>query len=176
MSIEFIHWPKTPRLFRNCVITEKLDGTNAQIIIQDGKAYAGSRSRLITIHQDNFGFARWVHDNHDELVQELGEGRHYGEWWGHEIQRGYGLTEKRFSLFNTHRWKDVELKLCSVVPILSEGPFSETTIHTTLTSLEFEGSKAAPGFMKPEGIIVYHEAAQHSFKVLLENDDKPKGI
>ena len=29
MSIDFEPWPKTPRLRRDCVITEKIDGTNA---------------------------------------------------------------------------------------------------------------------------------------------------
>ena len=31
-------------------------------------------------------------------------GRHFGEWWGSGIQRGYGLDEKTFSLFNAYRW------------------------------------------------------------------------
>lgn len=44
--------------------------------------------------------------------------------------------------------------------------------------LEFQpyGSFAAPGFMRPEGIIVYHSASGHVFKVLLEDDDRPKGL
>ena len=37
---------KIPRLSRDCVITEKLDGTNAQILITENKKlYAGSRNR-----------------------------------------------------------------------------------------------------------------------------------
>ena len=41
--------------------------------------------------------------------------------------------------------------------------------------LRVEGSVAAPGFMQPEGIIVWHHAARSYYKVLLENDDKHKG-
>jgi hypothetical protein len=48
-GIEFQAFPKIPRLVRDCVITEKLDGTNASIIItEDGQIGAASRNRLIT--------------------------------------------------------------------------------------------------------------------------------
>ena len=30
--------------------------------------------------------------------------------------------------------------------------------------------------MKPEGIIIYHTAANSMFKITLENDEQPKGI
>lgn len=42
--------------------------------------------------------------------------------------------------------------------------------------LRTNGSKVAPGFMKPEGIIIYHAAARSMFKVTLEKDDEPKGF
>ena len=115
---DFEGFPKMARLSRECIITEKIDGTNAQIYIveQDGfqmpgsiyeagglAMFAGSRTRWITPEDDNFGFAAWVKANADQLFG-LGVGRHFGEWWGCGIQRGYGLTEKRFSLFNTLRW------------------------------------------------------------------------
>src|SRR5436305_1822690 len=100
--IEFNAFPKIARLNRECVITEKIDGTNASILIdEDGVVMAGSRTRWITPENDNFGFAKWVEANKSELMK-LGVGHHFGEWWGSGIQRGYGLTkgEKRFSLFN----------------------------------------------------------------------------
>jgi hypothetical protein len=31
---EFREWPKTPRLFRTIVVTEKIDGTNAAIHVE----------------------------------------------------------------------------------------------------------------------------------------------
>lgn len=34
-AITFQAWPKTPRLFRSMIITEKIDGTNGAIIITD---------------------------------------------------------------------------------------------------------------------------------------------
>lgn len=149
----FRPFDKIARLKRESVCTEKLDGTNGQIYIFELGAepvetfgpdmvsqtdtlaiVAGSRSRYLTYgnkHADNFGFGRWVHENAAELAG-LGPGRHYGEWWGQGIQRGYGLKEKRFSLFNVGRWlshddTDTHGTLapacCHVVPTLYRGAF-----------------------------------------------------
>lgn len=72
----FEEFQKIPRLKRNCVITEKIDGTNAQIhITDDGEMLIGSRSRYITTKEDNYGFARWAEAHRDELLT-LGAGRH----------------------------------------------------------------------------------------------------
>jgi len=59
-NYEFRSWGKIPRLSKECtIITEKIDGTNAQIFMpEDGQLLIGSRSRWITPDQDNFGFAR----------------------------------------------------------------------------------------------------------------------
>jgi len=97
---EFKEFPKMARMSRDVIISEKIDGTNAQILITpDGDLFTGSRTRWITPADDNHGFARWAEGNRDELLK-LGPGRHFGEWWGQGIQRGYGLKEKRLSLFN----------------------------------------------------------------------------
>lgn len=103
--IEFKGFPKMARLSREIVVTEKIDGTNAQILIeQTGEFLVGSRTRWITPQDDNFGFARWAYEHKEELVLGLGPGQHFGEWWGAGIQRKYGLPGKHFSLFNTTRW------------------------------------------------------------------------
>ncbi len=53
---EFIKYPKTPRLFREIIVTEKLDGTNAQIVVnEDGTVQAGSRNRWITLQMTTTG-------------------------------------------------------------------------------------------------------------------------
>ncbi len=182
--IAFQAWPKTPRLFRHMTVTEKLDGTNGAIIItEDGRVAAQSRNRLITPGKttDNYGFAGWVYANAGELVDLLGPGRHFGEWWGGGIARRYGLegSDKRFSLFNTARYRDMDLHNVDglgVVPVLYEGPFNTYTVEGLANELRRNGSYAAPGFMNPEGIVVYHSAAGSVFKVLLENDELPKGV
>lgn len=190
---EFQPFQKIARLKRECLITEKIDGTNAQIVIappaglppdvgavayRDGLAmWAGSRSRYINPQDDNYGFAKWVVAHVDELWA-LGEGRHYGEWWGLGIQRNYGLQEKRFSLFNAWRWNEGNPNrpaCCGVVPNLYTGPFSTEATSAQMERLRSLGSVAAPGFMKPEGIIIYLSAARTYFKQTLEKDDEPKG-
>lgn len=183
----FVEFDKIPRFKRNYIITEKIDGTNACVIVgPNGEVNAQSRTRLITPEDDNFGFARWVADHASELAEGLGEGHHFGEWWGGKIQRGYGLTQKRLSLFNTGRWGDphgpepTDLVLapycCHVVPVLAQGNGSlDDDIGESLARLGALGSVAAPGFMKPEGIVVYHTASRGYYKILLENDEIPKG-
>lgn len=173
----FEPFPKIPRLRRSIVVTEKIDGTNAQVhVTSDGAIYAGSRTRWITPEEDNYGFARWVQEHKDELVSGLGPGTHYGEWWGAGIQRRYGLQEKRFSLFNTARWKDGHRpSVCSVVPVLYAGEYSDSAIQDCLDKLKADGSVAATGFMQPEGVVVYMSASGTLHKVLLENDGVPKG-
>jgi hypothetical protein len=173
---EFEPFPKIPRLNRSCVISEKIDGTNAQIIIsEDGSIVAASRSRLITPEDDNFGFAKWVRDNADELIG-LGVGRHFGEWWGAGIQRRYGQDRKRFSLFNAARWSEARPSCCDIVPVLYAGLFSTEAVEGCIRQLRESGSVAAPGFMNPEGVIVWHDAARVGFKVTLERDQEPKSI
>ena len=200
----FVEFPKMARLSRECVITEKIDGTNACINIveealipdlvgrnssiflaHEGTLYlmAGSRTRWITPQDDNYGFAKWAQEHAAELF-ELGPGRHFGEWWGQGIQRNYGLKEKRFSLFNVGRWKtaeDTEVftddkrlvtpKCCGVVPVLYRGVFLTDTVDYWIKRLAYEGSHAAPGFMDPEGVVVYHTAGNVGFKKTLKGDE-----
>lgn len=176
--MNFEAFPKIPRLKRGVVITEKIDGTNAQVAIsEDGHIRAGSRNRWISPGDDNFGFARWVEDNREELLK-LGPGRHYGEWWGAGIQRRYGLADKRFSLFNTGRWSNSETRpaCCGVVPVLFAGEFSSTIVDEQIARLKEHGSVAVPGWMQPEGVVVFLPASGHLYKVLCENDSKPKSL
>ena len=176
--MEFRKFGKIARLSREIVVTEKIDGTNGLIAIgEDGEFQVGSRNQWITPEKDNAGFARWAYEHKDELMT-LGVGFHYGEWWGQGIQRGYGLKEKRFSLFNTSRWSDdtVRPECCHVVPVLYTGMFNTETIQIWLDWLSRNGSVAAPGFMQPEGVVIYHTAGNLYFKKTIEGDDQPKSI
>lgn len=186
---EFLSYPKMPRLLRPVVITEKIDGTNAQILItEDGKFLTGSRNRWITPADDNYGFARWAQEHREELTT-LGPGRHFGEWWGKGIQRGYDVPDKRFSLFNVRRWclHDEEPKFidpdvhnpkkqerlppcCGLVPVIAQGNFSDELWRTALAVLAGNGSYAAPGFNNPEGIVIHHIQSQSNFKITLGGD------
>lgn len=235
MVLDFVAWEKTPRLHKEIVVTEKIDGTNAAVVIESipdprpdlnvepretfgnvwlGKPGAGSynarvfrrgegldaklilvgaqsRNRMITPEADNAGFARWVFDNAEQLLEILGVGRHYGEWWGSGIQRGYALKagEKRFSLFNVGKYENLIENAwaegvmhtvpsilregqISTVPRLYTGPFSEKAIEDAMQHLDDRGSLASPGFLAPEGIIVYHTAAKQVFKWTFEDAAK----
>jgi hypothetical protein len=176
---EFRDFGKIPRFSRDIIITEKIDGTNAQIFIdENNNIKAGSRNKWITPGDDNYGFAKWVKNNKQDLLK-LGEGRHFGEWWGSGIQRKYGLTgnDKRFSLFNVKRWTNEELPSCvSLVPIIYEGEFNTIQINTAIQHLKDYGSIAAPGFINPEGIIIYHTAGNLMFKKTIEKDEIPKSL
>lgn len=209
--MKFVEFKKIPRLSREVIVTEKIDGSNGQIYIVKEKEltsiddyffiadyclarkddllmFAGSRNRWLQIGKqtDNMAFATWVKENAEQLF-ELGEGRHFGEWYGKGIQRGYGLEEKRFALFNVSKWQNKDLPLvdekqryapvpCEVVPVLYEGNFDTDAIDFTLQRLQHNGSFAVPGFMNPEGIVIYHTAAGQYFKKTIEGDDKPKGV
>lgn len=209
----FEPWPKIPRLRRDILITEKIDGTNAQVSIRpwglgdvdpDIDMYAedddfdswairaGSRKRWLTTTSDNFGFRAWVHEHRHVLAQTLGEGRHYGEWYGQGIQRGYGLDQRYFALFNAYRWREIDSKRPTasilappileaavrhrinlwVVPVLYVGPWSEDAINSALDHLGRATSYA--GYGPAEGIVVYHRASNSNYKVLLENDHVSK--
>lgn len=195
-NIPFAEFPKMARLSRECIITEKIDGTNAQILItEDGDFLTGSRTRWITPKDDNFGFSAWAHAHKDELMN-LGPGRHFGEWWGQGIQRKYGLTEKRWSLFNVGRWclhghapqqiasadprilkfQEELPECCHLVPVLYRGDFKTQAWELQIERLRSHGSQASPGFMKPEGIVVFHIAGNVGFKKTIEKDEQPKGF
>jgi len=153
-----------------CVVFEQEEGSEFYSFAVQ------SRKRFITPDSDNFGFAKWAYDNETALWNTLGPGRHYGEWWGSGIQRGYGLTkgERRFSLFNTARWKDVDFSAVQglgVVPELFVGEFSTENIDQAKAALLEFGSVASPGFDRPEGIVVYHTASKSLYKVTYGPED-----
>jgi hypothetical protein len=214
---EFKGWPSISRLAREVVVTEKIDGTNGAIHIERLKfdttgtlevragdvidfdngdmtfmrLTAQSRTRLISPKDDNHGFAKWVADNAAGLAAELGEGIHYGEWWGYKINRGYGLAkgDKRFSLFNTERWAHLDgsqIPGLHCVPVLAMGHLFDpemagdqdidlmevilNPVTEAVAKLRDCGSVAAPGYDRPEGIVVFHTAGRVMFKYTLDDD------
>jgi len=185
MKPEFTPFKKIPRHYRDVIITEKIDGTNASMTItEDGEIYAASRNRWITVDDDNYGFAKWVEDNKQDLMS-LGVGTHFGEWWGQGIQRGYGLNKKRFSLFNVGRWHKQVVWLhdtvecpscCHVVPIISIGDNKDETYRIATDWLKANGSRAKLGYQNPEGWIAYHTKSGALSKFTFDGDGhKGKG-
>lgn len=188
----FRAWPKTPRLFKDCVISEKIDGTNGAVhVMDDGRVYCQSRTRLLPMgpqgmddvdwaKRDNHGFAAWVREHSHLLSVILGPGTHYGEWWGNGINRGYDCKpgDKRFSLFNTSKWAHLrdhpsypELPSLSVVPVLWTGPFDTERVLDIADYLQRHGSVAKPGYDRPEGLCIYHTASNSVFKYPFDKNE-----
>lgn len=177
-EVKFDPFPKIPRWSRTITVTEKCNGSNAGIYVAEDfvTMKVASRTRWIVPGDDNFGFAKWATEHEKELLT-LGPGMHFGEWYGRGIQCNYGLKERRFALFNTKLWSDPAKRpaCCDVVPVLYEGPNDEAAVLAVLDSLRADGSRIAPGFMQPEGIIIYHHALGGYFKKTLLKDAEWKG-
>jgi len=130
----------------NFVGTVKMHGTNAGIRRSpSGKVTAQSRSRLISVTDDNYGFAKFIdaidtEDLHLKLFDKVGimgdDITIYGEWVGKGIQGGTGVgqLDKHWVIFgasvnDTYVPNKVEWSLpeCGVYNIL-EIPSYECTI------------------------------------------------
>ena len=164
MSAEFKAWPKIERTNPfTATISEKIDGTNACIIISGGEIVGvQSRKRFITPEDDNFGFASWVESNNEQLLS-LGDGYHYGEWAGEGIQKNpHKIEGKKFFLFNTFRWGEHNPetpKCCHVVPVLFIGELSNETIGKVMEDLADDYSG------EPEGVVCYYHAFRNYTKL-----------
>lgn len=193
--MEFKPFPPIPRMSRPAVITEKIDGScmtvcigtpeemaNTPVLYEaDGLCLAAARrDGWLSLADDAYDFAAWAEKHGLELIRCLGPGQHSGEWWGHMIGREYGLRgqPRRFSLFNVARWEDPASRpcCCDVVPVLYRGIFDTAQVEACLEDLRINGSRAMPGFMRPEGVVVYHVQGGVGFKKTLGNDGhKGKG-
>lgn len=191
---EFKSWGSTTRENKNKTITEKIDGTNACIVIYNGKVTAQSRKRIITPDDDNYGFARWVYDNAGVLMDTLGYGYHYGEWYGEGIQKNpLGIEGKRFALFWATKYTEqngYELNKVDgleTVPLLHHGQCDIWTIPNIMQDLDTYGSKVVGAKTTPinipgldeflfnkaadaEGIIIWNNETRTRTKMLLEDD------
>ena len=173
MNFEVRPYGKTNRLdSMQVTITEKLDGTNACVVIEQGE-FKGtqSRKRAITPGDDNFGFASWAYSRQDDLLQ-LGDGYHYGEWVGPGIQKNpHNLEEKKFFLFNTARPVETLPDGVNQVPILYQGDFLGVN-HVDEVAKELFDTETAKG-NTPEGIIVYFHSMRLPMKYTF-HANKPK--
>lgn len=196
----FKKFPKIQRLNREVIVTEKIDGMTAGVHVtpvdnieqwegpfvkhvrlgdDEFIVQASSKTHLLSANPSaHHNFVGWVQENARDLVEGLGVGSHWGEWWGQGINRNYGLTENRWSLFNVSRWaeswhihgdairrpllENAEQRYapmcCYVVPVLARGlpaDSEDNAVEVAINDLVKNGSRAVPGFKKPEGIVVY---------------------
>lgn len=198
---EICKWPRIPHLFREMTVVEKIDGITACIDIQplskfDDRTiphwaqalyvltptqqygvWVHTRRQWVTPLNDCHGIARWVGRHVLSLVNVLGPGHHHGVWWGHGINRGYGLPpgDRRFSLYNVSRWQHLAEQTpipgLGVLPVLGRYPgFNPDAAWSLYDMLMESGSEAVPGWPTPAGVLVYHHAADVIFQI---TDTKP---
>jgi hypothetical protein len=201
MSIEFTEFPSIKRMDSiGMSITQKLHGTNAQVYIErlegdppiiesedvnfikkvDDVIYllkVGSRTRWITPDNDNYGFAGFIYANAEEFIRKLGPGRHDGEWVGPGINSTEGFTEKTFVLFDFWKWppeRALPLRT-QVVPVLYNGQADISKVGEVMADLKANGSKAVPGFMNVEGVVVSLGGTRYK-KVFQAEETKWTGV
>ncbi|MFE1095862.1 RNA ligase family protein [Streptomyces smyrnaeus] len=214
----FPKFPKTTRVTKDVVLTEKIDGTNGLIYVQDANTEdarvmpgydsfvstwhgdyfirAGSRNRWLKPgkESDNYGFASFVREHAEDLAG-LRPGLHYGEWFGKGINRGYGLEEKRFALFNAGRFYDPKApytdpqtidygygeRPCpdslTVVPVLAVTTFASVSRYLDIVCDTMPGafSFLNMDFARPEGVMVY-DTATKVYKKCIFGSTSPKSL
>ncbi len=172
MDIDFKAWPKIRRVSSGMWrVTEKIDGTNGVLYVPESEGepiLAGSRSRWLTVEQDNFGFAAWVSEN-EEILTQLKPGYHHGEWWGAKIQRRYNQSGRQLSLFNMKTDIPENNIGLDLIPCLDEFEsldfeYVNRRVNDVVRDLTFGGSTLDHG-TQPEGVVVHHLASNARFKV-----------
>jgi len=86
------HYHSEQRFF----VKPKLHGTNASIVITNKGVYAQSRKNVLTLENDNAGFARWLDNLDIDPVDNLMDGVTwvlYGEWAGQSIHKNDAVTQ-----------------------------------------------------------------------------------
>jgi hypothetical protein len=188
----FRSFSSIPRWSKGVAVSEKIDGTNAQIhIVQygdeefdfDGHAWlaiaknferdqymlVASRNKYIMLDQDNQGFGNWCLANVAELWK-LGPGRHYGEWAGPGIQKNpLNLEEKRLFMFNP-KWVDQGPSCVEIAPVLAEC-MDAGDIDQLMADLKRNGTQVEGGKGQAEGVVIYHHGSGKLYKATYDNPE-----
>ncbi len=90
-----------------CFVFPKLDGTNAQVWVEDNRLCCGSRNRQLSVESDNHGFANHVSSNEAlcRAVLAFPDCRIFGEWLVPHTLKTYRESAWRkfyiFDIFDT---------------------------------------------------------------------------
>lgn len=100
---------KVPHDKQCSVVFPKLHGTNAAIGVFEEGVTAQSRNRLLTIHNDNAGFANFVETLDINNRSTLGDLIFFGEWCGGNVQKGGDaicqVSDKYFVIFGVYSFE-----------------------------------------------------------------------
>lgn len=83
-----------------CYVFAKLDGTNASVWLEDNELHGGSRSRDLTLDQDNFDFYKFVTDS-----IETKRFKEYFKKYPDRILYGEYLVPHTLKTYRTEAWR-----------------------------------------------------------------------
>jgi hypothetical protein len=162
-NCEFHNEPKPTINFTGTV---KLHGTNAAVVGKPtGEIFTQSRTRIISLNDDNAGFAAFVAENKDffrniirDLIVELDNTTVflYGEWCGGNIQSNIGLNKlsKRFVIFQVDFVNETgNVKSVSGKDLSAYHNSQEDHAHNTFWISEFPSYEITIDFNNPEEAI-----------------------
>jgi len=138
--------------------TVKLHGTNAAIVFdEDGKIHVQSRSRIITVQNDNAGFAAFVAGLPKELLSDsLKNIAVFGEYCGKGIQKNVAINEldKMFVIFavkDLSTGKFIDIKSSYEEAISSNSKyFDKLNEHSVFYINQFPSFSIDIDFNRPE--------------------------
>ncbi|MBL4634642.1 MAG: hypothetical protein JKY56_12260 [Kofleriaceae bacterium] len=85
------HGTQRPRLQYRAKV--KLHGTNAAVQRTSGGVFAQSRSRVLTVKDDNLAFAKWVDEQSSYFSQLPPDTTVFGEWCGRGVQKKVAISQ-----------------------------------------------------------------------------------
>ncbi len=156
----------------------KLHGSNAGIVIlPHGLVLAQSRSRIITIPEDNMGFASWLEEHRGRfmpLKRKEGPITIYGEWCGKGIQKQVAVSKLDRTIFAIFavQFGDSSNFLSSVFvePTKIAEILEDVKLPDNVYILPWQGDKVEVDFFDRESTIAAVEVINQAVKEVEECD------
>lgn len=154
-----------------CSITEKIDGANLSIWMEDGKIHVGSRNNDLTENGNSFNGAVEYCNNHkgiNRLLTEHPDFRLYGEWLVRHTISYNNTAYKKFYLFDIYLegfgfMKQQEVQIWAKDYKIDCVPDLGEIENPTVEQLEKMIDGASALGEKKEGIVIRNMGFKNSF-------------
>lgn len=144
--------------------TVKLHGTNSSVTLsKDGDIYAQSREQILTVKEDNAGFASFLEENKEVFKQLLSSidikdydyVSVFGEWCGKGIQKGVAINklDKMFVIFDLKLSYDDNLRGDNRYLPISEIVKLRSLENRIFNIYDFETFEIDIDFNKPQEVL-----------------------
>lgn len=132
--------------------TPKIHGTNGGIRIQnDHTIVAQSRNRDLTVDSDNLGFAKFVAELPDEVIDQLPIGMViYGEWCGKGVQSGVAISELDRKIFVIFGMTRIDFDRHIAAPVFGEKLTEIMNRNNIYSITQFPSYEIEIDFNEPE--------------------------